>query len=143
MVCEQYLTVLVDRDDPIRGSFGEDAIPLLSGLQVPLDPLPFEELADLVAKSRRREGQLQISRAGVRCEKLHDAKHLSGPEDRKAEGAAESALRGRAKAREVRVGLEIGDPGRLSRGPDPARQADSLGKENTAAQRFKRVLPGC
>ena len=96
-----------------------------------------DELADEVPKHRHRGKQGLVRRLEVAREELHRADDLAGASDREAERGAQTRPGSYLRTREVGVRDHIDDPGRLTAGPDPARQPFAAVERGALGERPK------
>ena len=92
-----------------------------------------DELADQPAEAgERRAAGPRRARAARRSRNSHRARRSPAQRDR--ERRVQARPRRRRGAREVRVGGDVGDPGRLARAPAPGRAGPSPGASASAAR---------
>src|SRR5439155_11410140 len=90
-----------------------------------LGALAVDELPDLAAHDGEELEERLVRAADGPAEELDDPGDFAPAGDRETEGGMQALPGGDRRAGEVRIQVDVGDPGRLARGPYPAGQADA------------------
>ena len=106
-------------------------------IELLLRATPIDEHADLIAHGGEHRQQARVRFPDFAAEELHHAEHFAAKQDREAEGRVQSLARRDRRPREVAVARDVGNPRRLTAGPDAAGKTDAGRKRQCTARRVE------
>jgi hypothetical protein len=81
--------------------------------------------------------QVDVWRPDLAAEELHDAEHFAAQQDWKAECRVQALSCRDRRAGKIRIVDDVGDPGGLPGGPDPAGETGARFERRAAARRIE------
>src|SRR3990172_2493805 len=98
-----------------------------------------DELTDLSAQGKSYPEQIQVRLLDFMAQENHDAQNPVLAPQRKAKSGLQAGAGGRCRSDEVGIVSNIGDPGRLSAGPDLTYQSGATLESMRYAGRLKAL----